>query len=425
MPKIARELSALEVSRLTAPGLVAVGVVPGLQLQITPSGARSWVLRVKVGSKRRDMGLGSYPGTTLAQAREKARHARKEIEQGVDPILRRERAQSALRAEQASEKTFTWCAQQYIDAHGDTWRNPKHRTQWTNTLATYAYPLIGSMLVRDVSQSHILQILGAIWKTKNETASRLRGRLEVVLDWAKTQHYRDGENPARWKGHLDKLLPAPGKVQRVQHHPAVPIDDAATFFAELRQREGIAARALEFVALTAARSGEVRGATWDELDLDAAIWIIPGARMKAEREHRVPLSKAVLALLKALPRIVQPEEPERSEKVADLVFSAPRGGSLSDMALTQVMRRMGQQAVPHGLRSTFRDWCGERTNFPRDLAEQALAHSLADKTEAAYRRGDALEKRRVMMETWAKFLTTPRPTSAAVTPIRKRANALA
>lgn len=410
MPKIARELTAIEIKNLTAPGLAAVGGVPGLHLQITPTGARSWVLRVKIGAKRRDMGLGQYPGVSLAQAREKARQAREAIEAGKDPIMERERAKSALRAAQASEKSFNWCADQYMDAHSDSWRNAKHRAQWLSTLTNYAYPQIGSILVRDIKQAHILAVLEPIWRTKNETASRLRGRLETILDWATVRHYREGENPARWKGRLDKLLPAPGKVQKVEHHEAVPVDDAPAFYAALALREGMSARALQFTALTAARSGETRGATWEEIDLDAGVWTIPARRMKAGKEHRVPLSDQALALLRGLP----------PSDTSVFVFHAPRGGQLSDMALTQVMRRMGLAAVPHGLRSTFRDWAGDRTNFPRDLAEAALAHVVGNAVEAAYRRGDALQKRRTMMEAWTKFLTTPRPVSASVTPIGKR-----
>lgn len=410
MPKIARELTAIEIKNLTAPGLAAVGGVPGLHLQITPTGARSWVLRVKIGAKRRDMGLGQYPGVPLAQAREKARQARAAIEVGKDPILERERAQSALRAAQASEKSFEWCAQQYMDAHSDSWRNAKHRAQWLSTLTNYAYPQIGRILVRDIKQAHVLQVLEPIWHTKNETASRLRGRIETILDWATVRHYREGENPAHWKGRLDKLLPAPSKVQKSEHHEAVPVDEAPAFYAALIQREGMSARALQFTALTAVRSGDTRGATWDEIDLEAGVWTVPAERMKAGKEHRVPLSDQALALLRGLPR----------SDTSAFVFHAPRSGQLSDMALTQVMRRMGLEAVPHGLRSTFRDWAGDKTSYPRDLAEAALAHVVGNAVETAYRRGDALQKRRVMMADWAKFLTTPRPAGASVTPIRKR-----
>lgn len=397
MAKKAKELSALAVSRLTTPGHHAVGGVAGLYLYVSGESARSWVLRVMIGTKRRHIGLGGFPDVTLAQARDKARAAREQIQSGIDPIAERRAMASQLRAAQASEKTFEEAAKAYIDAHGDTWKNAKHRAQWVSTLETYAYPHMGKLLVRDVAQEHVLAALEPIWKTKNETASRLRGRIESVLDWAKVRKYRDGENPARWKGHLDKLLPAPGKVQKVEHHRALPIDEVPAFMADLRQMVGTAPRALEFLVLTAARSGEVRGALWAEIDFESRIWIIPGERMKAGREHRVPLSDAALQVLKTLPRLHN----------NPLVFPAPRGGVLSDMTLTAVMRRMKAAAVPHGFRSTFRDWVGERTSYPRELAEQALAHTLESKVEAAYRRGDALEKRRAMMHEWATWCSAP------------------
>ncbi len=394
MPKIAKELSALEVSRLKAPGFVSVGGVAGLSLQISPSGSRSWVLRVKVGDKRRDMGLGAYPGVTLAQARDKARQARELIEQGHDPILERERAQSQLRAAQASAVTFEEAANAFINAKAAEWSNVKHGAQWKATLETYAFPILGKLHVADVEQVHVLQVLEPIWATKTETATRLRGRIENVLDWAKARGHRTGENPARWRGHLDKLLAKPTKIAKVEHHPAVPVDDAPAFYASLQERDGLAARALEFAMLTAARSGEVRGATWAEIDLEKGIWVIPAERMKAKVEHRVPLAGRALELLKALVRV----------EGCDYVFPAARGGQLSDMALTAVMRRMGLDYVPHGLRSTFRDWAAEKTNFPRDLAEKALAHVLSNAVEAAYQRSDMLERRREMMASWEGFL---------------------
>ncbi|MCY1505984.1 Prophage integrase IntA [compost metagenome] len=346
-----------------------------------------------VGTKRRHMGLGGFPDVPLARAREKARAARDEIDQGIDPIAQRKAAASLLRAQQATEKTFQQAAEGFLEAHGDTWKNPKHRTQWASTLKTYAYPVMGNLLVRDVGQEHVLAALEPIWKTKNETASRLRGRIENVLDWATVRKYRTGENPARWKGHLDMLLPAPGKIQKVEHHRALPIDATVPFISDLRQREGTAAKALEFTVLCAARSGEVRGAVWPEFDLDAGVWTIPPERMKATKEHRVPLSESALRILRAQPHL----------KDNELVFPSARGKQLSDMAMTAIMRRMEVDAVPHGFRSTFRDWARERTNYPRDLAEQALAHALDNKVEAAYRRGDALEKRRLMMQEWDDF----------------------
>lgn len=393
MPKIAKELSALQVSRLTQPGHHSVGGVTGMYLYVTSTGARSWVLRTMIGSKRRHMGLGAFPAVTLAMAREKARVARDEVQVGTDPIAARKHTASKLMAEQLNAMTFEQAATAYIEAHGDTWKNPKHRAQWSSTLATYAFPVLGSLQTAQVTQTHVLAVLEPIWKTKNETAARLRGRVEAILDWATVRGYREGENPARWKGRLDKLLPAPTKVQKTVHHKAVPIDEVPQFMRELRGKEGIATRALEFTVLTAARSGEVRGATWAEIDLDTGVWVVPGERMKAGREHRVPLSSQAVEILTKLPRFVG----------NDYVFPSPRGKCLSDMSLLAVMRRMNAQAVPHGFRSTFRDWVGERTDYPRELAEQALAHALESKVEAAYRRGDALEKRRVMMQRWSDF----------------------
>lgn len=391
MAKKARELSALEVGRMKTPGLWAVGGVPGLYLCVNAGTARSWILRIVMGSKRRDMGLGGFPGVTLSQARDKARTARASVELGIDPIAVKKTVSSALSAQQATDKTFEQAAAAYIDSHGDSWKNAKHRAQWTSTLETYAYPVVGKLLVRDVGKEHVLNILEPIWKTKTETAKRLRGRIEAVLDWATAREYRAGENPARWKGHLDKLLAAPSKVSKVVHHRALSIDAMSGFMVDLRTHSGSSAKALEFLILTAARSGEVRGATWSEIDMGSAAWVIPGERMKAGREHRVPLSAQALGLLRRLPRF----------EGNDLVFPAPRGGQLSDMALTALTRRMKVDAVPHGFRSTFKDWCGDRTNYPRDLAEQALAHALESKVEAAYRRGDAMEKRRAMMQEWA------------------------
>jgi integrase len=394
MPKLAKELGALAVGKLTAPGLHFVGVVPGLALQVTPTGARSWTLRLVIGGKRRDMGLGGYPAVTLAMAHQKARDARELVRQGVDPIQRQQAAQSALRAAVAEALTFKDCAEKYIKAHGDAWKNPKHRQQWRNTLVQHVYPVMGELLVRDVKLPQVLAVLEPIWLTTNETASRVRGRIESVLDWATARGLRDGTNPARWRGHLDKLLAKPSKVNKTEHHAALPVADVGAFMARLRQAEGMGARALEFVILTAARSGEVRGVTRAEIDMAAKVWTVPAGRMKAGKEHRVPLSPEALALLAAVPKMAGTE----------YVFPAPRGGMLSDMTLTAVLRRLKVPAVPHGFRSTFRDWAAERTNYPRDVAEMALAHAIGDKVEAAYRRGDLFQKRALMMADWAKFL---------------------
>lgn len=413
MPKLAKELQALAVSKLAEQGLHFVGGVPGLALQII-GGSRAWVLRFTIAGKRRDMGLGAYPDVTLAQAREKARSARELIRQGVDPIARQQAAQSVLRAANAAALTFEQCAAKYIAAHRAGWKNAKHAQQWENSLAQHAFPVLGAVLVRDVGLPQVMRVLEPIWTTTNETASRLRGRIELVLDWAAARGLREGPNPARWRGHLDKLLPKPSKVNNREHHSALPVGDVGAFMLRLRAADGMGARALEFAILTAARSGEVRGATWAEFDLAAALWTVPAERMKASREHRVPLSEAALALLAALPK----GEPEA------LVFKAPRGGMLSDMTLAAVLRRMEVPAVPHGFRSTFRDWAAERTSYPRDVAEMALAHTIGDKVEAAYRRGDLFEKRRLMMAEWAQFLARVEQ-PAQVVPLKARAQGAA
>lgn len=404
MPKKVEELSAKAVRDLTAPGFYAVGGVAGLHLQVQSALSRSWVLRVKVGAKRRDMGLGAFPDVTLAQAREAAREARAKVRQGVDPVEESRAVRSKLRAEQAAALTFDECAARFMKAQAAGWRNPKHAQQWENTLRTYASPVLGSLLVRDVELSHVLAVLEPIWLTKTETASRVRGRMEQVLDWATARAYREGLNPARWRGHLDKLLPAPSKVAKVEHHDALPVGDIGAFMGKLRAAAGMGARALEFAILTAARSGEVRGARWDEIDMAAAVWTVPAERMKAGKEHRVPLSAAALALLEALPRMAG----------NPLVFPAVRGGTLSDMTLAAVLRRMKVDAVPHGFRSTFRDWAAERTHYPREVAEMALAHAIGDKVEAAYRRGDLFDKRRRLMDDWATFLTRVEQPGAVV-----------
>lgn len=393
MPKKAKELSPLEVRNLSEPGTHFVGGVAGLALKIKDTGAKSWVLRAMVGSKRRDFGLGGFPDVTLALAKDAAREARAKIKAGIDPIEEARQARSALKASQASAITFQKAAEAYIKAHKDGWRNEKHTKQWTSTLTAYAYPKIGALLVQDVELPQVLSVLEPIWTTKTETASRLRGRIEQVLDWATARGYRQGLNPARWRGHLDKLLPKPSKVTRVVHHDALPVSEVGAFMANLRKQEGIGAKALEFAILTASRSGEVRGARWSEFDLKAGLWVTPGHRMKAGKEHRVPLSPEAASILEALPR----------QAATDLVFVGAKGGQLSDMTLSAVIKRMGSPCVPHGFRSTFRDWAAERTNYPSEMAEMALAHTISDKVEAAYRRGDLFEKRRRMMADWASF----------------------
>ena len=399
MPKLAKELGALAVSKLNQPGLHFVGSVPGLALQVRAGSGRSWILRAVMGRKRRDMGLGAYPSVSLAQARQKASEAREMMRQGIDPLERQRAALSALRASLATQITFKETAQAYMAAHESGWKNAKHTQQWRNTLKEYAYPVFGELLVNDVQKEHVLEALKPIWNSKNQTASRLRGRIELVLSYAMQAGYRtESLNPARWKGGLDKLLGAPSKIQEIKHFRALPISEMGDFMAKLTRVQGQGARALEFAILTAARSGEVRGALWSEIDLKAKIWTIPASRMKAGREHRIPLSTSAISLLDKQPTTD-----------SDIVFLAPKGGTLSDMTLTGVLRRMKVNVTAHGFRSTFRDWVAERTNYPNEAAEMALAHAIGNKAEAAYRRGDLYEKRSLMMEEWARYVYTNEP----------------
>jgi integrase len=412
LPKKVSELSAKEVRDLKHPGrglnvTYPVGGVAGLLMQITPTDARSWVLRTMIGSKRREIGLGGFPDVTLAQARERAREAKDAIRQGIDPIEQRRAARAALTAQQARGMTFAQAMEAYLKIKLIEFDNDKHRKQWRASLDAYAAPSLGQMLVSEITVHEIARALEPIWTTKTETASRLRGRIEAVMAWATVQGHRDGDNPARWRGNLDAILPKPSKVAKVAHHPALALADVSSWFADLCKRDGMATRALEFLTMTAARSGEVRGATWAEIDTDAALWTIPADRMKASKEHRVPLTPDAVALLKALPRMAGGE----------FVFPAARGGMLSDMSLSACMKRMneakpggyldprsGRPAVPHGMRSAFRDWVSEHTDYPRDMAEISLAHTVGSEVERAYRRGDQMEKRRAMMADWGKFL---------------------
>jgi integrase len=404
MPRKARELSPLEVRRLSRPGRWSVGGVDGLALQVTATGARSWVLRLVVAGKQREMGLGSFPTVALAEAREKARRQRAHVEEGADPISTRRAALSAAVADRLSQQTFASVAAQYIAQHDKSWKNEKHAAQWASTLQTYAEPVIGSLLVRDVITAHVIKILEPIWTTKTETATRVRSRLEIVLDFATARGLREGPNPARWRGNLDAALPKASKVSKVRHHSAVAVDEIGAFMSSLRTQAGMGAAALEFAVLTAARSGEVRGATWTEVDMQAALWIVPAVRMKSGREHRVPLSKPAVKLLRSL-------APGES---ADLVFPGLRG-QLSDMSLTAVLRRMAVDATVHGFRSTFRDWVSERTTHTSEVAEMALGHAVGDKVEAAYRRGDLFEKRVALMSDWADFVARKKPGASTTT----------
>ena len=402
MPRVAKELSPVEVKRLTKPGMHAVGGVTGLVLQISQSGqSRHWIYRIAFGGKRRHIGLGGYPTVTLAMARDMARDAFLKIRAGIDPIEERKAAQSALVTAQKRGLTFADAMEKFLAIKLQEFDSDKHKKQWRATLDKYAVPAIGKMVVADIQVQDVRRALEPIWQDKTETASRLRGRIEAVLSWATVAGHREGDNPARWKGNLSEMLPKPSKLVKVAHQPALALDDAAAWFADLQSRDGMGARALEFLAMTASRSGEIRGATWDEIDLEVGIWTVPAERMKMSREHRVPLTGEAVDLLKGLPRF------EGSE----FVFPAVKGGQISDMTISAVMRRQafsdkrtGRTAVPHGLRSTFRDWAAERTEYPRDMAEIALAHQVGGDVERAYRRGDQMEKRRAMMAAWGRFL---------------------
>lgn len=412
MPKRSKELSAIEVKRLAEPGFHSVGGVPGLHLRINDGDGKSWILRSVVNERRRDIGLGGYPDVSLATARETAREMRGRIRLGVDPLEERDEERRRLAAERKQGLTVGEAIEEYLNSGKlDALTNPKHRAQWRSTLETYVVPVIGGKRLGDADATDIKTVLDPIWKSKHETASRIRSRLEAIFSWATVSGLRSGDNPARWKGNLKELMPAVDKTTIKEHHPALAIGDAAAWFAELRMRNGLAAKALEFLTLTASRSNEVRLATWHEIDLERPAWIIPAKRMKMRREHRVPLAPAAVSLLQELPRMAG----------SDLVFPSAKFGPMSDMTLSAVMRRMHKDAtkvgqagwldqvlkrpaVPHGLRSTFRDWVSERTDFPGDMAELALAHKVGNSVEQAYRRGDMLDKRMDMMTKWAAFL---------------------
>ncbi|MEE4206931.1 MAG: integrase arm-type DNA-binding domain-containing protein [Erythrobacter sp.] len=412
--KLYHALTALKV-KTAKPGRYADG--GGLQLLVKASGARSWVFRYMIAGRSRDLGLGPAGpgGISLADARDEAAALRLKVKQGVDPLEERQKAEQEAKAAERAAKvagvTFRQAAESHIAANEDSWRNAKHRQQWENTLASYAYPVIGDMPVGEVDTPHVLDILEPIWREKTETASRLRGRIETVLDSAKARGYREGENPARWRGHLAQILPARKKLQR-GHHKAMAYEAIPAFMEQLHEREAVAALALEFTILTAARTGEVIGATWGEVDLAKAVWTVPADRMKAGKEHRVPLP----------PRAVEILEHVQSLD-AEHVFAGPAGGQLSSMAMSMLLRRMDVDVTVHGFRSAFRDWAAERTSFAHEVCEMALAHVIANKSEAAYRRGDLFEKRRRLMSEWAEYCAGGGAAGATVTPIRGEASA--
>jgi integrase len=406
MPRTLNKLSPLKVQKLGHKGLHSDG--GGLYLRISKSGTKSWMFRFGDGGKLRDMGLGPVHTISLPRARELARECRELRLQGIDPITHRRASLAARKAADAKAITFKECATAFVASHEAGWGNASHRQQWTNTLAQYVYPTLGEQPVAAIDTTLVMKVLDPIWRTIPETASRVRGRIEAVLDWAKARGYRSGENAARWRGHLDHLLPARAKVQRIKHLTALPYDEIGAFMAALRQETSIAARALEFTILTAARTGEVLGATWDEIDLKAKIWIVPAERMKAGKTHRVALSAAAIAVLAGMQAIRQNE----------FIFPGQRG-RLSHKAMQLVLRRMERRdTTVHGTRSSFRDFAAERTNFPREVAEAALAHAIPNAVEAAYRRGDLFEKRRKLMEAWADYCGKP-SAGGKVVPIRR------
>jgi len=371
----------------------------GLYLQVTAKGGKSWVYRYMLNGTPRYMGLGPLHTVTLADARIKALEARRLRLAGVDPIKARHDMVTEARLEAARSITFKDAAEAYMEAHKAGWRSAKHADQWRNTLETYAYPVFGPLPVQGVDVALVMKVLGPIWTTKTETASRVRGRIEHVLDWATARGYRLGENPARWRGHLSNLLPQRSRVRKIKHHPALPYDDVGAFMEALRRREGIAADALAFLILTACRTGEVTGARWGEFNIEGAVWAIPAERVKSGRAHRVPLSPPALTIINALQTV------RTTEHGNGFVFpGGKRARSLSDAALLALLKRMGHSDLTvHGFRSTFRDWAAERTNYPREVAEMALGHAVINKVEAAYRRGDLFQKRRRLMDEWSRF----------------------
>lgn len=410
MGKGTNKLTDRKVQSLKEPGRYGDGL--GLWLQISPELGKSWLYRYMLDGKARMMGLGRYPDFSLTEARARATEYRKLLKDRKDPIVERDAKHALDRLARAKALTFDQCATAYINAHRSAWKSAKHASQWENTIKTYASPTIGSLPVALVDTALVVKVLNPIWQDKTETASRLRGRIESILDWATVSKYRQGENPARWKGHLDNLLANLSKADRTKHHPALPWQEIGAFMALLRTQAGVASRALEFAILTAARSGEVIGATWQEIDLDKSTWTIPAERMKAKKEHRIPLSTRALEIVKEL-------LPLKSEDTGP-VFQGKGGKAFSNMAMLAVLKRMKRaDLTAHGFRSTFRDWCAESVanSFPREVCEHALAHSLPDKTEAAYRRGDLIEKRTLLMQAWADYCAKI-PTAANVTPIR-------
>ena len=394
------KLKPLDVQRLP-PGIWPDG--KGLYLQVAPGGGRSWLYRYSLHGKEHRIGLGSANAVPLKRARELAAAARQLRAEKIDPLQHRRAQRNAQLVAQVRATTFKECAEAYIAAHEASWRNPKHRQQWRSTLEQYVYPVLGALPVEAVDTALILKVLEPIWQDKTETANRIRGRIELILDAAKTRGYRSGENPARWRGHLDNVLARPSKIAPHVNYAALPYAEIGEFMSDLRDRDSTSARCLEFLILTAGRTSEIIGATWDEIDLAAKTWTVPAQRMKSAREHRVPLSERAVTILRG----------QQKRRESDLIFPG-RAGALSNMSLLALLRVMGRAVTSHGFRSCFRTWAAEGTNFPREIAEAALAHVIDDKTERAYQRGDLFEKRRRLMEAWSEFCGKPAPVGRKV-----------
>jgi integrase len=399
MKRVLGKLSAARVAKLAKRGRYSDG--GGLWLQVSKWDTKAWVFRWERESRERMMGLGATGTVTLANARERARRCRLMVLDGVDPIEQRTAERSQRRVEAAKSATFQECAEQYVASHRAAWRNAKHAEQWESTLRRFAFPVFGNVSVNAIDTTLMIRVLEPIWRKTPETGSRVRGRIESVLDWATVRGFRAGDNPARWRGHLSKLFPSRRKVRATRHHPALAYGEVPGFMIELRERHGAAARALEFLILTGARTGEVLGAAWREVDPGARIWTVPASRTKTGREHRQPLTDAAMC---ALGTPGHPETP---------LFPVGR------TAILEIMRAMRPGCVPHGFRSSFRDWAAERTNFPQEVCETALGHLVGDAVQRAYRRGDLFDKRRRLMDAWAGFCAKP-AAGADVLPMGRR-----
>jgi len=391
MSRTLNKLNARKVVTIKTPGYHSDG--GGLYLQVSQTLSKSWIFKFVRDKKATEIGLGSFSDISLEAAREQASEYRKLLKQGQNPLAEKRKIERELQLSVAKSMTFADCANAYIEINRHGWKNTKHAQQWSNTLTQYAYPTLGKLPVTEVDTALVIKCLEGIWTLKNETASRLRGRIETVLDWATVSKYREGENPARWRGHLDKILPKPSKVQNVEHHAALPYTDITEFIVKLRSQQGIAARCLEFTILTAARTNESIGATWDEIDVINQTWTIPVERMKANKPHRVPLSSRAMVIVQELSLL----------KTNEFVFPGLKRG-LSNMAMLQLLKRMDlPELTVHGFRSSFRDWAAETTHYPNEVVEMALAHTIKNQAEAAYRRGDLMEKRSQLMADWAKY----------------------